>query len=91
MTRAEKRKRLINATAEDFRRWREQLNFSEQDAARSLGRGRGSSAESKPHREGRGPGFRMIQMYETGAAPIPRVVRLAMIALEEHPELGTEI
>jgi len=39
---------------------------------------------------------RQIYAYETGKAEIPWVVRLAMIALEEHPELikfadGTDV
>lgn len=30
---------------------------------------------------------RQVYAYDTGAEDVPRVVRLAMIALEDHPEL----
>jgi DNA-binding transcriptional regulator YiaG len=30
---------------------------------------------------------RMIRNYEVGDLPVPRVVTLAMLALEDHPEL----
>jgi transcriptional regulator with XRE-family HTH domain len=39
--------------------------------------------------EALGRSRRQIQNYDTGAEAPPRVVRLAMIALEEHLELAT--
>lgn len=54
----------------DFRKWRDRLGLTQDEAALALGRTK-----------------RMVRNYEVGDLPVPRVVTLAMVALEEHPEL----